>query len=246
MLKIIRFLLTFCIIILSSSYNCFTDSFGWNSNCHVDVQRRNFLIGVPTCAVLATSIHPKEAWSRNLPESTGADLSATGKLIKLVPLVRMKSILTNAQLKLTSSESPKGVIDGAKVQEISIAIKGIPSNEKEFKKIFDEYSDPVSYKQKYMDSNAFLVYYTNGFDGLGRDSIEKDIPKQTLQYGARNDVWSSFEELMVEIKFADSSSSINDLLIPLNKAIKSLDVYLSLAPKEDLDEAQAQLQLQLQ
>jgi hypothetical protein len=236
--------ITFPIILLCLISVPVTHSFG-ASNQRVDVQRRNFLlktIDAPAvCGVaLAVFTNPQKAWCRNLPESTGADLSATGTISKLLPIVRMRASLSSAQLMLVSSENSKGILDEAKLEKISIAIREIPSNEKQFKRIFDEYSDPVSYKQKYMDSNAFLVYYTNGFDGPGRDSIEKDIPKQTLQYGARNDVWNAFEEILVEIKFSDSSSSINDLLIPLNKAIKSLDVYLSYAPKEDVEKAQSQ------
>lgn len=160
----------------------------------------------------------------------------------------MKLSFTNAQKVLTSSldnvqgqGNTQAQLTKTQLEAISAAINNIPTNEKQFKKIFDEYSDPVSYKQKYMDSNAFLVYYTNGFDGPNRDSIEKDIPKQTLQYGARNDVWNGFEELMDEMKFADASSSIRDVLLPLNKVIHSLDEYLSYAPKGDIQKAELQI-----
>ena len=44
--------------------------------------------------------------------------------------------------------------------------------------------------QKYKDSNAFVVYYTQGFDGAGRPSIEaradaEVIERRTRQYGYR-------------------------------------------------------------
>ena len=233
-------------------------SFGWTSkpSTNVNIQRRHFLLKTiettaSACIVgmITTSSNPKKAWSRNLPESNGADLSATGTLVKLIPLVQMRQSLANAQIILNSSleeeskenSNSDSIPVGGKLKAFSNAINDIPSNEKQFKKIFDEYSDPVSYKQKYMDSNAFLVYYTNGFDGPGRDSIEKDIPRQTLQYGARNDVWNAFEELMTEIKFADSNSSKKDFEIPLSKAIGSLDMYLGYAPKEDVEKAKLQL-----
>lgn len=175
------------------------------------------------------------------PESTGADLSATGTLRKLIPIVKIKLTLIDAQSLLSPQNNNSNKINEALMQKITSTIHDIPTNEKDFKKIFDEYSDPVSYKQKYMDSNAFLVYYTKGFDGPNRESIEKDIPRQTLQYGARNDVWNEFEELMVELKFADSSSSVNDIMVPLKQMIGSLNTYLSYAPKEDVEKAEIQL-----
>ncbi len=176
------------------------------------------------------------------PESTGADVSGTGTIPKLIPIVKMKQTLIDTQSLLSPQNNNSNEINETLLQKITSTIHhDIPTNEKEFKKIFDEYSDPVSYKQKYMDSNAFLIYYTKGFDGPNRDSIEKDIPRQTLQYGARNDVWNEFEELMVELKFADSSSSLNDIMMPLKQMIGSLNTYLSYAPKEDVEKAEFQL-----
>jgi len=35
--------------------------------------------------------------------------------------------------------------------------QNIPRDENDFKRIFDSYSTPVSYKQKFLDQNAFLV-----------------------------------------------------------------------------------------
>jgi len=205
-----------------------------------------------TGAVLTSN--PQSAWCRNLPEGTGADLSSTGTITKLIPLLRMKLVLTNVQSELLQISSLS-----SQLEDISRTItKEIPNNEKQFKKLFDEYSVPVSYKQKYMDSNAFLIYYTNGFDGIGRDSIEKDlkedsdstISKQTLQYGARNDVWNAFDEFMVELQFitaeikaggGDGDGSVRDLLDLLNKVIRNLETYLLLAPSEDIKEALMQL-----
>jgi hypothetical protein len=40
--------------------------------------------------------------------------------------------------------------------------------------LFDEHSEGISYKQQFLDQNAFLVYYTKGFDGPGRPSIEDE------------------------------------------------------------------------
>jgi hypothetical protein len=220
-----------------------------------------------TTTILPPAPMVERAWGRNLPESTGADLSSTGTIMKLIPILKIKSSLEDAQKIIvlvdnaTTATATGGGGGGGEKQligqqtrlkvEMTNAIQSIPTNEKQFKRIFDEYSDPVSYKQKYMDANAFLIYYTNGYDGPNRESIEKQqlgddnnsMPKQTLQYGARNDIWTSFEELLVEIQFADdSSTTTNDILGPLVKVIQTLDVYLSYAPKEDVERANMQLQ----
>ena len=45
-----------------------------------------------------------------------------------------------------------------------------------------------------------------------------EIPKQVLQYGARNDAWTAFDDVMVELSFAksDGTSSCNDIIKPLD------------------------------
>lgn len=50
----------------------------------------------------------------------------------------------------------------------------VPTSEKEFKRLFDEFSEGISYKQQFLDKNAFVVYYTQGFDGPGRPSIDTE------------------------------------------------------------------------
>lgn len=78
----------------------------------------------------------------------------------------------------------------------------IPTDEKRFKALFDAYSDQVSFKQKFLDQNAFLVYYTKGFDGPGRPSIEADLPtKQPRQFGARNEAWVAWASFMAEVDY---------------------------------------------
>eukprot|EP00797_Seminavis_robusta_P033364 Sro770_g200080.1 n/a (166) ;mRNA; r:47917-48414 len=133
----------------------------------------------------------------------------------------------------------------------------VPREETTFKQLLDAYSDPVSYKQKFVDQNAFLVYYTKGFDGPGRPQIEDDLPvKQTLQYGARNDAWVAWDDFLVEWEFAGKTAkkegsalrtvvaddSWEDLLPPLKRLLQALDAYLSLAPAEDLQQAQREVQ----
>ena len=62
----------------------------------------------------------------------------------------------------------------ANLQECETLLSKIPLIEKDFKKLFDEHSEGISYKQQFLDQNAFLVYYTKGFDGPGRPSIEEE------------------------------------------------------------------------
>lgn len=195
-------------------------------------------------------IRPDMALANNLPPSNGADLSQTGTISTLIPIIRMQMSLQQVQNLILEQEDPNEnkTISLNKLHQIDRICKQIPQEEKLFKKVFDEYSDPVSYKQKYMDQNAFLVYYTKGFDGIGRESIEKgDIPRQTLQYGARNEVWNAFDDFMAEVQYSlgnvenDGGStttttkiSRDDLLIPLNQALSALDAYLKLVPINDL------------
>lgn len=188
---------------------------------------------------------PKPAISANLPQSNGADLSQTGSVKKLLPIVGFQKSLVEANefVKTGDSSSPDEISSDS-LKHLSSILGGIPSEEKLFKKRFDEYSDPVSYKQKYMDQNAFLVYYTNGFDGPGRLSIESgEVSKQTLQYGARNECWNSIDELNVEVQYAlkNGSSSRKDILELLARAMKSFDQYLSLAPLDDIKIAKESL-----
>jgi hypothetical protein len=119
----------------------------------------------------------------------------------------------------------------------TLNLEGFPTEEEDFKRIFDAYSDPVSYKQKFLDQNAFLVYYTKGFDGPGRPNIEDDInERQTIQFGTRNEAWINWQNVLVELKFVEDED--NECLKYLTNTIRSVDTYLKLAPQQDLKEAQ--------
>ena len=186
----------------------------------------------------------------NLPESYGADLSKTGTIETLVPIVRMESKLKKAEDLLApldaDSEVPKSTLRNLK-EVLALGNKdGIPADEASIKKLFDAYSNPVSYKQRFMDSNAFLVYYTKGFDGPGRPSIESgDIPLQVLQYGARNDFWISFHEFLDELQYdittSNNDSVVGDIRTPLQKSLDALYSFMKLAPEEDRVAAMRQI-----
>lgn len=204
--------------------------------------RKEFVgLAIGTGALGNTIIRPRPATASNLPSDTGANQSKTGTVEKLIPIVDFDKSLKEVRTILSiSSENSSQVVDQEYLRQISAILKKFPNDEKAFKRRFDEYSDPVSYKSKYLDSNAFLVYYTKGFDGTNRESIESgEMSKQILQYGARNEVWNAFDDMMVEIVFAlkDGSSTFGDLLDLLNKVIGSLDVYIKLAPIDDVQSA---------
>jgi hypothetical protein len=242
--------------------------------CQVDT-RRAFLVQ-HTSAALATATSMTfallPARAANLPQSTGADLSATGTVETLIPVVRLlESLQTIKQrllVKQNTSTSSSIQVFLTEIGSLARNAASIPTEEKSFKRIFDAYSTPVSYKQKFMDQNAFLVYYTQGYDGPNRPRLEEQQQdgnnvgnvasgalQQTLQYGARNDAWTAWNDFVVELDFAmkqtkhgssSSSSSfenrsnddvIADLLEPLNRTINAVSVYVSLAPESDVQEA---------
>jgi hypothetical protein len=189
--------------------------------------RRTFLHGAVHTTllnvVLSTGTQPVHA--SNLPESTGADISKTGQLETLIPVVALRSSLV--QLKAQLSTNRNGSL------KINLDDYAVPRDEMLFKRIFDSYSDPVSYKQKFLDQNAFLVYYSKGFDGPGRDNIESDInERQTQQFGLRNDAWIAWENFLIELKFVNDDD--NDCIKYIVSAIQAVDSYLSLAPQADL------------
>jgi hypothetical protein len=115
-------------------------------------------------------------------------------------------------------------------EAMATLIKAIPTTEQSFKSIFDAYSDPISYKQRFVDQNAFLVYYTKGFDGPGRPSMESDLPvKQTFQYGARNDAWNAWDDFLAELTFQRKNpkeADPEDLSKLIGRAITAIDSYL--------------------
>jgi hypothetical protein len=217
----------------------------WNSGPHrrwlptMSADRRRALHiltgGAASASYLLPFAKPLPVQARNMPEPSTADTSKTGTVEAMVPVVvlekqlgRIKSFL-EADVSLESLKNMDGLL------------RNIPSEEKTFKAIFDAYSDPVSYKQKFVEQNAFLVYYSKGFDGPDRPNIESDLPaKQTLQLGARNDAFVSWDDFLAEFNFARSnpaSSDQGELLTPLSKTIAAVEEYLRLSPPDDLARA---------
>lgn len=192
-------------------------------------------IGVASTLYI-TTIPCQYAEARNIPENLGASRERRGTSEGLLPIVNMRNAIDNSLQALPDIKSCKSYLST------------IPNSEKQFKKIFDEYSQEISYKQKFLDQNAFLVYYTAGFDGPGRpriDSEDSTTTKTTLQYGFRNDAWIAFDDALSEITYIiqspSTSSPSGDDMKELQSALKSaciaFDQYLKLANPQDLDKA---------
>lgn len=179
--------------------------------------------------VASSNSFSNPANASNLPTPTGADISRVATIEMLIPILVLRQSLDNIDQDLRQKRISNASLD-----------KSIPRNEQEFKRIFDAYSDPVSYKQKFMDQNAFLVYYTKGFDGPGRSNIEEDInERQTQQFGLRNEAWIAWDNFLTELKFVDDDD--NDCQLYLSSTKRSIDDYLQLAPKADFQGAKARL-----
>uniref|UniRef100_A0A6V0A6B0 Uncharacterized protein n=1 Tax=Pseudo-nitzschia australis TaxID=44445 RepID=A0A6V0A6B0_9STRA len=241
------------------------------------LSRRHLLSVIPQqtlaavgLVVLAPPTSP--AFARNMPVSNGADTSKVGTISMLMPLVTLRNNLE--LLRQTLEEEHRNKVDGRPLDIITKTktalsfrntstgsnngLTAIPIREEDFKRIFDAYSDQVSYKQNFLDQNAFLVYYTKGYDGPGRDSLEKDPvnERQTLQFGARNEVWICWDDFLAEWDFYVSSTrradtitsdeveeGFLDMIKYLSNTMQAVDSYLKLSPPEDLKAAQHQLSL---
>ena len=196
-----------------------------------------------TASILAV----QDSGAANLPKSNGANLSMTGTVKTLIPIIDIQNRLKAAAdvLLISASNSLEYRLSQEEIQTIENLLQKVPiRNESQFKKIFDAYSTPVSYKQKFMDNNAFLVYYSKGFDGPGRPSMESDsVPMQIIQYGFRNDAWAWVDEFTNEFDFVQKGGEdeLKDLLEPLQKSVKAIDSYVNLAPDDDVQLARQML-----
>ena len=106
-------------------------------------------------------------------------------------------------------------------------------------------SEGISYKQNYLDKNAFLVYYTQGFDGANRPSMETESEaelKQKAQFGARNDAWLGFDDARAEATYLQShpptdDGELKELRAALQRTKAALAAYEAQAPPEQVSAA---------
>jgi hypothetical protein len=184
-------------------------------------------------AVLSSPLSVPIVHAANLPSSTGASATKRRTAVSLAPIVKMKKSVLEAEAAFPHLNEVKEKLNA----------KTLPKTEKEFKRQFDEYSEGISYKQQYLDKNAFLVYYTAGFDGPGRKSIETDSEseiRQKSQYGFRNDAWVGLDEARAEVDYLIESGDSNteELKQDLKKLNIAISSYLDLTTEEQLSEAE--------
>jgi len=86
---------------------------------------------------LVFPIHTSQA--ANLPISNGAIGNVRGTVEALKPIATLSRVVNAAIYSLPN------------IQKCREILKEVPDAEKEFKRIFDEYSLDVSYKQKFLD-----------------------------------------------------------------------------------------------
>ena len=174
------------------------------------------------------SLVPAAARASNLPSDNGASPSERGTIRALQKVKDIQSAV-----KLAKSRSS--------LSDIRLDLNGVYAlKEKGFKRVFDEYSEGISYKQQFLDKNAFLVYYTQGYDGPNRDNIEKESSGEALQkaqYGYRNDAWVALDETISELDYlleqsemGDDLESRKELNKDLSELIVALDRFIELAP----------------
>ena len=143
-----------------------------------------------------------------------------------MPILKLKQVVDAA------SQQTDDLVACAKI------LKQIPNSEKDFKKLFDEHSEGISYKQVFLDQNGFLVYYTQGFDGPGRASIEQDddsSKREKEQFGARNDAWVGVDEALSEVDYLlqnPTETDLSDLKKSLKSATRALAQYVALDDAE--------------
>jgi hypothetical protein len=212
------------------------------------VPNRRQVLTASLSALSTTLIAPlPTVEARNLPTSNGADTSKAGTVQALLPVLELRSNLQRLQQSLQQEHNRHGAV-AVPTAATSILAK-IPQKESDFKRLFDAYSDQVSYKQKFLDQNAFLVYYTQGYDGPGRKTMEQDVvnERQTLQFGARNEAWVAWESFLAEQEYyqktyrssgneisKDEPEDFAELMKCLSDTIQAMDAYLQLSPPQDM------------
>ena len=190
---------------------------------------------LPSSSTSLPILSIQSAAARNLPTSNDAVGKNRGKLEALIPIVKMATITKTAQRDLPDLKTTQ------------LKLKLLPLLEKDFKKLFDEYSENISYKQVFLDQNAFLVYYSGGFDGPNRPNIEteSDIEKrEKLQYGYRNDAWIAIDDARAEVDYLleNHSNDIKDLNNLLTSANNAFENYLQLSLPSDVEAARISIE----
>lgn len=195
----------------------------------------------PNTPLTVTVTLIRTAQAANLPTSYAPPNSVPLSMESLIPIVQLQQTMQTFQQDLNASARQK--------QALPPWPASLPSTETALKALLDAYSVPVSYKQRFLDSNAFLVYYTKGFDGPGRPNIETvdDLELlQTQQYGARNDVWIALQNVIAEYHYAlQHLDNDDEVYADVSQAVQAtataLQSYLDLVPPAEYQRAKASI-----
>lgn len=201
------------------------------SGVHLRRALSSAVVGAGCLVGSTTLLMPPVApcYAANLPESNGATGNKRGTKEALMPILEMQKVAEAAA-------ALRGGGDLAKIQKL-LSSPVLPKSERSFKKLFDEFSLDVSYKQQYLDKNAFVVYYTRGFDGPGRANIEESTPEEDLQkeqYYQRNEAWLALDDARSEVDYLleRPAEARGDLDAALSRLQASVDNFVGLVPLE--------------
>lgn len=211
------------------------------------------LIVVRACGASQSATPSRRAFARALAASAivspvrwpaQAAVETTGAAEKLAPLLAFSEAIADAAAGA----------DAAKLSQCAAALDRLPSSERDFKAVFDAFSERKSYLTEYKDKNAFIVALTAGFDGPGRPrmgtraEVDPQAELQAEQFGLRNDVWNALDDGRATLRYLLASASpslpeddLRELREALHSAEQSFRAYLALAPPAVLDEARQRL-----
>jgi len=177
------------------------------------------------------------ARAANMPVSNGASDKDIGQPRALAVVLQLRKRIATAEREAEAESTVR-----RKAQAVVDGLRSVESDERKFKAQFDAFSDRVAYKTRYMDSNAFLVYYTSGFDGPGRPAMVSDESVVSMQNGYRNDAWTAVlcarEEAQYLIGANSGADDTADLAAALRAASRAVDAYVKLAPAAVVEAAE--------
>ena len=106
---------------------------------------------VVTASTWVTTGAADASAAKNLPDPVTTSTTVASRSTEaLQPILQLRRDLQHLAQEVQASPRPSD-------DTLSILVESLPRTETAFKAVFDRYSDPVSYKQKFVDQNAFLV-----------------------------------------------------------------------------------------
>lgn len=163
--------------------------------------RRSFVHGLVLTS-LACQAHG--AWASSLPVDNGASGAKKGTQEALDAVLAL-----NDHLRRARAAAEREDIDGCLA-----ALSHVPADERAFKRVFDEYAEAPSFKTRWKDQNAFIVYYSRGFDGSNRPRLgsreeevaDPQLVRQSNQFAYRNQAWLGVDDAIATLLYIQRST----------------------------------------